>query len=52
MGWYIAYLIICAINGAVCVVNGFSFNTWQFWFYAFAVILAFTFGREMQRESN
>ena len=50
MGWYVAHLIICAINGAICALNGFHIGTWQFWFYTLAVVFSFNFGRAYANE--
>lgn len=50
MGWYVAHLIICALNGFICAKNGFFIDTWQFWFWTLAIICSYNFGRYNYKE--
>ena len=39
-GWYVVYLLICAINGALCTSQGYHPGTWQFWVWVIMILFA------------
>lgn len=49
MGWYMVYLIMCVLNGALCSQSGFSFDTWQFWSRTGIVIMSFIAGSHYRK---
>lgn len=48
-GWYVVYLIMCALNGALCSLSGFYINTWQFWAWTGIVIMSFITGSNYRK---
>lgn len=49
VGWYVVYLLMCGLNGAMCTAHGFHFGQWQFWAWSGIVILSFIAGSNYRK---
>lgn len=38
-GWYVVYLMCCALNGVLLTSMGYGLKTWQFWVYILLFVL-------------
>lgn len=50
VGWYIAYLLACFLNGYMCAKHGFNIDQWQFWVWTGIVALSFIAGANYRKE--
>ena len=48
-GWYIVYLLMIIINAIMCYVHDFNVFTWQYWVYAWMLILCFVSGTNYRK---
>lgn len=49
-GWYIVYLLMIIINAVMCAIHGFTLSTWQYWVYAWMLILCFVSGANYRKK--
>lgn len=45
MSWFVAYLILCMVTGAVMTATGFGPDTLQYWVICLCQIFSYIFGR-------
>lgn len=50
MGWYVVYLLMVVINGIMCTLHGYDIFTWQYWVWAFTIILSFVAGSNWRKD--
>lgn len=43
-GWFVVYVLMCALNGLLYATMGYSINSWQFWVSLFIPALCYIAG--------
>lgn len=43
-GWYVVYIIMCALNGLLYATMGRTITSWQFWVSLFIPVLCYIAG--------
>lgn len=43
-GWYVVYIVMCALNGVLYGTMGHTITSWQFWVGLFIPILCYIAG--------